>query len=170
MNPPVKLKDLVDTLKLRTAEHAAYINRQTGRVIIMDAVLVRAAKSQRLEGEELGDSSNLPLEQARAIVADQGKRFIPAPKPADFPEYTAMQGFISALADRTVAFELAQATKARGAFRQFKAALTHYGLRDAWSEYRHRALVDFALHWAQKNQLTCVEGSSPGRPQSQPEW
>ncbi len=156
MNPSVKTKDLVDALKIRSAEQTAYINLLTGRVIRLDTALVAALKSRKPPGEALTAEQIQALEEARAIVGDPAKRFLPAPKPEDFPEYKTVQSFIVSLQDRTVAFELHQAIKSRGAFRQFKAALAHFGLGDAWLEFREQAMVEFVLQWAKRHHLTCV--------------
>lgn len=156
MNPTVKTNDLVDALKIRSAEKTAFINRLTGRVVQIETELLAAARSRRPLPEDLPQEALEGLAQARVIVADKGKLFLPAPKPEDFPEYKTVLAFIAAMEDRTTAFDLSQAIKSRGAFRQFKAALEHFGLREAWKNYRERALVDFALQWAKKHGLTCV--------------
>jgi hypothetical protein len=114
MNPPVKLTDLLAALQ-GSPEVVTFIDRTTGRPIRLEAVLYEAAKSRRPEVEDDSDWRNRELELARSIVADRTKRYVPGPKPADFPEYKTMQNYIAALNDRTIAFDLAQAIKARGA-------------------------------------------------------
>ena len=168
MNPPVKLTDLLAALQ-GSPEVVTFIDRTTGRPIRLEAVLYEAAKSRRPEVEEDSDWRNRELELARSIVADRTKRYVPGPKPADFPEYKTMQNYIAALNDRTIAFDLAQAIKARGAFRQFKQGVTHFGLRDDWLQFRDEALVECARRWAKANRLeldeTSMPATTPERPQ-----
>ncbi len=158
MKCTVKLSDLLAAYS-GSPDRVTFVDRETGRMIAIDGVLFREAKSRRQSTEEYADWQSQELELARTVVADRGRRFIPGPKPADFPEYQTMQDYIAALNDRSVAFDLSRAIKARGAFRQFKEGVTYFGLRDDWFQFRDEALVLCARRWARTHAMELDETS-----------
>lgn len=163
MNPAVNLFAVIAALQ-GSPNVVRFVDRESGRLVAVDLELYRAAKSKRSGGEELAETGSQELELARTIVADKGRRFVAGPGPADFPEYQTMQDYVASLTDRTLAFELAQAIKARGAFRKFKEALDQFGMRHDWLAFRDRALDRCARDWAAKRQFALDETPPPPKP------
>ena len=100
MQPPAKLDDLIDALEFDFDEQSAWFDRETGRVVRVDQPLLRAVEDD--DQKVLGDGCTWPdeeVELARAIVNDQGGRFIAAPDKFDFHEYLHIERFIPTFPD-----------------------------------------------------------------------
>ena len=170
MNPAVNLFAVIAALQ-GSPNVVRFVDRESGRLVAVDLELYRAAKTKRSGGEDLAETGSQDLELARTIVADKGRRFVIGPGPADFPEYRAMQDYIASLTDRTLAFDLAQAVKARGAFRKFKETLDQLGMRHDWLAFRDRALDRCAREWIAKRQFALDETPLPPKPRrTQMRW
>lgn len=154
MSPAASLKDLVESLDFQHDEYRSYFDRQTGRVVSVEISILSAFE----EGDE-DDLDDVPdwqkdeVEIARAIVEDQGNRFIEPLDKSDFHEYGHMEEFIDTVRDRRIASALARAIKGSGAFRRFKDTLYHFGMQDQWYEYREKAMKEFVIEWAEENDL-----------------
>ena len=110
------------------------------------------------EGED-DDLSDVPewqtheIETARAIVDDRSGRFIDPPDKFDFHEYRHMEEFIDTIHNANVAQQLARAIRGCGAFRYFKDTLAQHDLLDDWYLYRMEAMKQFAIEWAEDNDV-----------------
>lgn len=119
MNPPAKLSDLMMALEMPSEEMSVRFDRQTGKMVWVEDYILRAIE----EEERLTNVPDWQKEEvalARAIVNDDGSRFIAAPDKFDFHEYRHMERFIGTVPDQPAADELWRAIKGRGAFRHFK--------------------------------------------------
>lgn len=154
MNPPAKLSDLIQAIEFDSQEYNARFDRATGRIVVVEESILSALE----EGEEdpsidAPDWQKEEIEIARAIVADDGKRFIDAPDKFDFHEYRHMERFIRTLPDGEAAEQLGRAIKGRGAFRHFKDTLYRLAIQDQWYCYRDQALRKFVIEWAETNEV-----------------
>lgn len=156
MNPPAKLSNLVDSIEMSTdSECQLYFDRQTGEVISIDQSILSAME----EGDEasltdIPDWQKPEIEFARAILKDREGRFIDPPDMFDFNEYQHMQWFIETIADRDIAEQLFRSIRGSGAFRKFKNTLYRLHLEDRWYRYRGQAMKEFAIEWAEENNVS----------------
>jgi hypothetical protein len=162
MEAMVRLVDLTDGLEMVPEESGAWLDRQTGRVVIVENEVIAAVES--VEGEAvpagLEDWQEVQVPAARAISAGD-KRFIALPDKFEFHEYHHMERFIGTVTDARIADQLSDAIKGKGAFRRFKEAAGRLGLLDDWYQYRDNALRQLMLDWAEQNQVPVDK--SPGR-------
>ncbi len=162
MTPAVKLMDLTDSLEMASEESGAWLDRQTGRVVIVDDEVLRAVEEAedgavpKIASEWLEDQ----LPAARGISAGD-KRFLALPDKFDFHEYRHMERFIGTFTDARIADQLWFAIKGKGAFRHFKGTAHRLGLIDDWYRYRDEAMKRFMLDWAEANGVTVDQ--TPGR-------
>jgi hypothetical protein len=158
MNPPAKLSDLMMALEMPSEEMSVRFDRQTGKMVWVEDYILRAIE----EEERLTNVPDWQKEEvalARAIVNDDGSRFIAAPDKFDFHEYRHMERFIGTVPDQPAADELWRAIKGRGAFRHFKDTAHRLGLLDNWYRHRDTAMKEFVIEWAQANQVPYVDDS-----------
>lgn len=154
---PIKLSELVEALEFDSTEHGSWVDLQTGSVVRLAHSLLSAVE----EGDDdalasLADWEAEEVPIAKAVVADSGERFVPAPEKFDFHEYRHMERFIGTVQDPQAAEELWRAIKGKGAFRHFKDTASRLGLSTPWFEYRDQAMHQFIQDWAEVKQIPVV--------------
>jgi catechol 2,3-dioxygenase-like lactoylglutathione lyase family enzyme len=136
---------------------AAAVDEEGGRadrvVSVELSILSTLEEGDEEDLDDVPDWQQNEVEIARAIVEDQGERFIDPPDKFDFNEYDHMAEFIDTIRDRRIAGELARAIQGSGAFRRFKDALHHFGIQEQWFEHRARAMKEFVIEWAKENEV-----------------
>lgn len=161
MRPAVKIDDLTDALDMVSPESAAWLDRETGRVLIIeDRIMADADSDDPIDPAHLPDWEAAELIAARDLLRDPG-RGIELPTAFDFHEYSHMERFIGTLANPDDSGQLMRAIKGRGAFRHFKDTAHRLGVIDAWYAYRDDAARTFMLDWARAHDIPVDE--SPGR-------
>jgi hypothetical protein len=139
-----------------------YLDLETGQVIrIGDEV------RQELEDldEEIGDNGalafadalaqrDLPdwlreaVEEAHAVDAGYGTRFVEVPGADSRESYQDMTAFVDTVADSRLQDRLWKAIRGRGAFRRFKDVLAdHPREQERWFAYRDARLRQRVLRW-----------------------
>ncbi len=151
--------DLTDSLDMVSEESAAWLDLQTGRVLIIYEDLTRAIE----EGEDDAAISEWGADYVAATRAIEAgdKRYIALPDKFEFHEYRYMERFIGMIEDATSADQLWRAIKGKGAFRYFKDTAERLGVIDQWYRYRDDAMNQFMLDWAKANNVAVDQ--SPGR-------
>jgi hypothetical protein len=155
---PTKLSELIVALEFDSDEHATFVDLENGCVVSVEQALLSALE----EGDEevstdLPDWQKAEWEIARAIAADSGERFVPAPDKFDFHEYHQMERFIGTVGDAGAAEQLWRAIKGNGAFRYFKDTASRLGLLKEWYQYRDAALKEYVTDWAEAHSIPYVD-------------
>ena len=121
MNPPVKLADLTDALDLMPEESGAWLDRQTGRVMVVEESVIQAIESVAGDAVPAG-VADWQAEQSAAArgIVEGDVRYLPLPDKFEFHEYRQMEQFIGSVADTQISARLWNAIKGKGAFRQPK--------------------------------------------------
>jgi hypothetical protein len=151
---PVKLSELIDALEFHSDEHVSRVDLREGCVVAVD----RSVLSAMEEGDEeslrgLPKWQKPEVEVARAMVEDPEGRFVRPPDKFEFHEYRQMERFIGRVEDAEAAEQLWRAIKGKGAFRYFKDTASRLGLLDEWYRYRHTAMKEFVLAWAEAHSV-----------------
>lgn len=163
MTPAVKLMDLTDALEMMPEEMGAWLDLQTGLVVMVEDKVIRAI--EEAEGDSipagLVDWQKDELSVARGICAGD-KRYLSLPDKFDFHEYRHIERFIGTIGDAGIANQLWFAIKGKGAFRRFKDTALRLGLIDDWYRLRDEAMNRFMLDWAETNGIQVDQ--TPRRP------
>lgn len=153
---PVNLSELIDALEFESSEYITKLDLQTGRLVMVEEITMRAVEEGDEESlSDMGDSEELKI--AQAIVADAGERFLEPPDKFEFHEYHHMERFIRTVDDNDAAEQLWRAIKGKGAFRYFKDTAHRLGLLDDWYQYREDAMKEFVTEWAEANKVQVVD-------------
>lgn len=148
--PKAKLSDLVEGLEMQSEENHTYFDRQTGRIVSIEADVFRAVEEEDSEElESLPDWQKAQVEIARVVLNDKISRFIDPPDKFDFHEYSHMERFSLSMKDASASDDLCRAIRGKGAFRYFKDTIHRLGLADQWYRYREEAAMDFVIAWCQ---------------------
>ncbi len=165
MTPPVKLMDLTEALEMTSEESRAWLDRQTGQVVVVDNDVRSAVESAEVGAtpDGLEDWQREQVPAAQAISAGDA-RYLALPDRYEFHEYRHLEKFIGTVADAGKADQLWRASKGKGAFRHFKDTAARLGLLDDWYRYRDKALNRFMLDWAEVSGVTVDQSPhNPGK-------
>jgi len=150
MPPRVKLSAITDALEMSGDERYVFLDRQTGEVIVLSDEELRAADG----GDDAGDYPEWQreaIEQAKAVQANDGGRFLPLTDRFEINEWDMMRDFATGLDDEDHADALLNAIHGRGAFRYFKDRIHELGLAEAWYKFRDGQYRRIALDWCEAN-------------------
>lgn len=152
MRPAVKLADLTDSLAMVSPESTAWLDRENGRVWIIDKDIMKIAERDSGGEGEIADWQKDELAAARVFLRepDRGLRL---PTASDFHEYRHLERFIATLPASSAADQLQRAARGRDAFRNFKDTARRLGLLEAWYAYRDEAARRFMLDWARAHDV-----------------
>lgn len=167
---PVKIDELLLGFEAQNDEHASWLHRPTGRILILETLLLdRLEDEDDEEGDE--DETDAPLTftdivdedlpHARAIAAEDDA-YLPLPTRYDFHEHAHMTHFAAKLAAPATAEKLTHALHGKGAFRRFKDTAYRLDQIDAWYAYREAALRRLILDWAADHGVPVDETPGPG--------
>jgi len=148
--PRVKLSDIMDGLESVGDETRVFLDKQTGKVLfLMDDDLRAAEDDEGLTNR--GEWERESIEQAKAVLAEDGGRFLALPDSFDINEWDMMRDFAVSLDSEEQGQSLLDAIHGRGAFRYFKNRIHELGLADAWYKFREDQYREIALSWCQAN-------------------
>jgi len=152
MPAQVKLSTILEGLESQGDETHAYLDRQTGELLLLMDDEINAA-------EDDGDPADLPewqrenVERAKELAADDAGRFVPLPDRFDVNEWDMMRDFATSREDDPFAERLLRAIHGRGAFRYFKDCIHEAGVADEWYKFRDARLRRIALNWCEAHDI-----------------
>jgi hypothetical protein len=154
MPPLVKLSEIVDGLETVGEETRTFLDTQTGKVIFLMDDHLRAAENEEDEDPTArGEWERESIEQAKAVLAEDGARFLPLPDRFEINEWEMMRDFATGLENQDQAEVLSNAIHGRGAFRYFKDRVHEFGLADAWYKFRQEQYRKVALDWCEAKSI-----------------
>ena len=151
MTVRVKLDDIMDCLECQSNESSAFLDKKTGKVVLINDYEMRAAEDDEpIEDFPEWQQELVRIAKEKEIVAETGD-YIQLPTQFDIHEYSIMEDFCLSLQDAKMRDNLYSLIKGSGAFRRFKDTVHEYGIADDWYKYRDNALREIAIEWCQEN-------------------
>jgi len=153
MPPNVKLSAIVEALEMQFDETHAFLDKQTGDVVVLSDDELRAAENDD-DPADHPDWQRENVEKAKAVQADDagdGRRFLPLPDRLEMNEWDMMRDFAADRENEEHAEALLNAIHGRGAFRYFKDRIHELGLADAWYKFRDGQYRQAALDWCESH-------------------
>jgi len=160
----VPFSDLEDAFQNSSYEHSYWLDKQTGRVILIDDEIADLLR----EGEDLSDLPDwqremaeeikpvlrafgeLPGEEAGEDESESG-RFVEIPKQDSSEAYEVMEDFAETVTNPHLRDLLAVALRGKGAFRRFKDVLLDYPKeRERWFAFEGRRRREMIEEWARE--------------------
>ena len=142
---PVKLNDVVEALDEAGEEHAHYLDKRSGEIVVITTDDMEAAEEDQLISE-YPDWQREAVLKAREILNSE-ESFIAMPDQTDIDEYQIMENFCLAFEVRRVGEDLHRLIKGSGAFRRFKDAIYSKGIEQAWYQFHRLELERIAIEW-----------------------
>ena len=161
MNATAKLSELMDSMEMQSEDWISRYDRKTGKIAMVERCTFDAIEDEEDDGLDEKDDE---VALARAIVEDNGERFIEPPDTFEFHEYHQMERFIGTVENGSVADELWRAIKGKGAFRYFKDVAERHDLLDAWYRFRDQAAKAFVIRWAEFNEVPYEDDTAKRKP------
>ena len=163
--PRVKLSEIQDAMEAQSEETHSFVDKQTGQVVVVSDEDMRLAEEidQADGADEADDLSDLPdwqretVEQAKAVLAEEGGRFVSPPDQFEIHEWDMMRDFADGVEDEAVSERLLNAIDGRGAFRYFKDCVHEAGLADQWYKFRDDQYRRIAADWCRENGIEVDE-------------
>jgi hypothetical protein len=156
---PVKLNDVVEALEAAGEEHAHYLDRSTGEIVMITNEEMEAAEEDDLVSE-YPDWQREAILKARETLASE--RFLALPDQFDIHEYKIMEDFCLIFEDRRAGEDLRRLIKGSRAFRRFKNAIYSMGVDKAWYQFRRKEFEKMAIRWLEEQQIAYVREDSTG--------
>ena len=149
MTVVLSLRDIVDAIESQPNEGEAYLNPDTGEIILV-------TEDERALVEEGSSDDDLPDWQREAMPkireALESDRFLALPDRFEVHEWAIMERF-SLEQNEQARKMLLSAIHGSGAFRHFRNAVERLGLLDAWYRYREEAIQRIARDWLEEHKL-----------------
>jgi hypothetical protein len=145
----VKLSDVIEALETAMDEHAYYLDKRSGEIVLVTDDDIAAAENEEsmLESPDWQQES---IAKAREVL-DSSEHFLPLPDKFEIHEYRIMEEFCLALDNRHLGSELHRLIKGSGAFRRFKNAVRERDIEQDWYDFKQRALERNAIEWLEEN-------------------
>jgi hypothetical protein len=161
--PKVSFSDLEEAFQNSSYEHPYWLDKQTGRVILIDDEIAGVLR----EGKDLSDFPDWQREMAEEMTPllrafgelpgaeadDEGElgRFVEIPKQESHDAYEVMEDFAETVANPHLRELLAVALRGKGAFRRFKDVLLSYPEeRERWFAFENGRRREAVEAWAQE--------------------
>lgn len=147
----VKLNDIIDALESQSFDCWAFLNKNTGEIMLI-------GEEEKKLAEETELIEEVPAWQKEAIkfmqdVMSQSKNCIALPTKFDIHEYGIIKKFCLTIDDIKICDIFDGLIKGSGAFRRFKDAIHEHGIADDWYKYRTNALKEIAIEWCEENDI-----------------
>ena len=146
----VSLRDIVEALDLPRDDWAAYLNPDTGEVVVV------SEEDERLVEE--GEADGLPDWQREILPkvrqALESGRFLKLPDRFEIHEWSIMERFALERADDRQRADLLKAIRGSGAFRYFRDTIRRLGIEDQWYRFRDATLEAIAKEWLEANNIS----------------
>ncbi|MEP7336628.1 MAG: UPF0158 family protein [Acidobacteriota bacterium] len=164
--PKISFSDLEDAFQNSSYEHHYWLDKQTGRVILIDDEIADVLR----EGEDLSDLPDWQREMAEEMMAllralgelpgdeagDEAElgRFVKVPKQESHDAYEVMEDFAETVANPHLRDLLEVALRGKGAFRRFKDVLLSYPAeRERWFAFEDMRRREAVETWAREEGL-----------------
>jgi hypothetical protein len=162
MTVAVSLRNLIGELQMLPNEGTAYLNKVTGKVILLtDDIVAMAEIEGEMEFEDLEDAdeeieSEVPdseieyYEEVKRVLASVPD-YLQLPSRFDIHEYEIIERFCLSIPDGKVSDVLLRKIRGSGAFRRFKDTIYQYGIENDWFKYRDEAYKEIVIAWLESN-------------------
>jgi len=160
---PVDLEELVHIFDLNETGLSWYLDLETGRILLITDEMRYQLESiydqysdeggqidleSALSDLDLSNSEGQEIRDAHQVETALGERFIAIPAGEQRQGYRDMVDFIETIQDPRLKTRLQQAINKRGAFRNFKDALSVYpNVRERWFTFKDDRLRQRVLAW-----------------------
>mgnify|MGYP005844572205 CR=1 FL=1 len=142
--PKVDIQEIMEAIDFTSYEHSSYLNRETGKVEILQEYFLRKAEND----EDFTDLPDWQQDQMKLAIdlLENEEKYLKLPEQFEANEYRMMEDFCFTL-DTNKQQVLLQEIEGKGAFRRFKDKIIDLNVDDEWYEFREKAYRQFAIRF-----------------------
>ena len=145
----VSLNDIVEALELSTGEMEAYLDVDSGKV-----VLVSQDDEIELTHRDWTDFPEWQREHLQTVrKVLKSKPLLRLPNSVDIHEWSIMETFCNTLTDTIAREKLLESIRGKGAFQRFRQALDELAKSEEWFAFRKSSLQQIARDWLESKKI-----------------
>lgn len=143
------LEDLIDALEEQSDSMSAYLDRDTGEVILISEESLSLAEAEPERIAALPDWQKGEAELA--VQIETTDRYLALPDQFDVHEWEIMSEFCQQVKPDNIRAGLMTAIRGDHAFRRFKDQIAAYNMWDQWNRFRRHAFEEILRDWCDEN-------------------
>ncbi|AST90846.1 UPF0158 family protein [Sutcliffiella cohnii] len=155
MKNAISLRELVEEMDTQSEDDKSFINRETGKIIIIETSILRRIEEEEIEAETNVGGESLYIEALDIIENDEKYEVIPSQW--DINEYEMMEDFISSMESPKVRDRLYGVIKGKGAFRRFKDMIIKLDVEQQWYLYKDQRLKEIAIKFCEMYDINYID-------------
>lgn len=152
----VKLKDVAEMMDMQNAQMTAYLNRQSGDIIMLSDDTLSVAE-EGFSRDTYADWEVEELTLAQQVL--ETKTYLRLPDSFEINEFDIMERFCHTL-NSDIAEVVSNAIGGTGTFRRFKQAVHLNNITDDWYRFKQAALEKVAADWLKRNGIAYEESTA----------
>src|SRR5579859_3581653 len=145
------LEDLIDALEEQSDSLLAYLDRDTGEVILISEESLSLAEEEPEEIASLPDWQKEEVELAVQIQSTD--RYLALPDQFDVNEWEIMREFSEEAKPDDIRAALLRVIRGDHAFRRFKDQIATHNMWDPWNRFRRHAFEEIVRDWCEENAI-----------------
>ena len=146
------LDDLIDALEEQSDSVLAYLDRDTGEVLLISQESLSLGEA---EPEEIASLPDWQKQEAElAVQVQTTDRYLALPVQFDVNEWEIMNEFCQEVKPDNMRATLQGAIHGNHAFRRFKDQIANHNLWDQWNRFRRHAFEEIVRDWCEENSIT----------------
>ena len=135
-------------------EHVTCFDRESGEMVYLEREMLRSVEEDPdNDDSDFADWQQKEIKTARALLADDGTRFIDPPHSDAHDEFEVMRKFAQQRPDKVVASDLLAQLGGRGSFRGFMDAIFEHRIEDAWRTFQDEKQRELLIAWCRENRV-----------------
>lgn len=145
----VSLNDIVEALELATDQTEAYLDVDSGKVVLVtqdDDIELKHPDSEGLPGWQREH-----LHLVRKVL--ESKPQLRLPDTVEINEWSIMEAFCNSITDTIGRDKLQESIHGKGAFQRFRQTLDELGKREEWFSFRRNSLEQVAQEWLKAKKI-----------------
>jgi Uncharacterised protein family (UPF0158) len=146
------LEDLIDALEEQSESLLAYLDRDTGEVILISEESLSLGEE---EPEEIASLPDWQREEAElAVRIETTDRYLALPDQFEVNEWEIMNEFCQQVKPDNLRASLLGAIHGDRAFRRFKDQIANHNMWEPWNRFRRDAFGEIVREWCEENSIT----------------
>ncbi|MGY3714696.1 UPF0158 family protein [Sutcliffiella cohnii] len=155
MKNAISLRELVEEMDTQSEDDKSFINRETGKIIIIETSILRRIEEEEIEAETNVGGESLYIDALDIIENDEKYEVIPSQW--DINEYEMMEDFISSMESPKDRDRLYGVIKGKGAFRRFKDMIIKLDVEQQWYLYKDQRLKEIAIKFCEMYDINYID-------------